>query len=183
LIALKLALEEFKEVMMLDWDCYILRPLDAQFYEYLKNKPVQCPLYSQHTRVVPALLEAFPDPSDKLNQFFLKMEEGFNKYSWELENGLVSPNFSMVYTRDIALGQVLLDIAIENKLEGCIEEHAFYIYSNCTLEEYLEKYQPYFVQGVSQDRTNHDLMISKVQSHLNNYIDSKLSMDIYLKHI
>jgi len=183
LIALKLALEEFKEVIMLDWDCYILRPLDTQFYEYLKSRPVQCPLYSQHSKVISALLEAFPNPSNKLSQFFLKMEEGFSKYSWELGDGLISPNFSMIYTRDITLGQVLLDIAIENKLEGCIEEHAFYIYSSCTLEEYLEKYQPYFIQGVSQDRTNHDLMISKVQSHLNNHIDSKLPMDLYVKHI
>jgi hypothetical protein len=183
LVVLKLALEEFKEVMMLDWDCYILRPLDNQFYEYLKSKPIQCPLYSHHSRVIESLAEAFPNSSDILKQFFVKMEEGFGKYRWVLGEGSVSPNFGMFYTRDREVGQALLDIAIKNELQGCIEEHAFFLYVKCTLEEYLEKYQPYFVQGVSQDRTNHDLMISKVQANLNNYIDSKLPMDLYLKHI
>lgn len=183
LIALKLALEEFEEVMMLDWDCYILRPLDHTFYEYLQSKPIQCPLYSQHSKVVEALLEAFPNPSDKLNQFFLKMEHGFTKYNWELGEGFVSPNFGMFYTRDKTVGESLIRISIDNQLQGCIEEHAMLIYANCTLDEYLEKYQPLFVQGVSKDRTDHDLMISKVQTNLNNHIDSKLPMDLYLKHV
>jgi len=33
LIALDLALKEFGEVIMLDWDCYLLRPLDDNFLE------------------------------------------------------------------------------------------------------------------------------------------------------
>ena len=41
-----LALKEYGEVILLDWDCYILRPLDDDFYKELRKKPIQCPLYA-----------------------------------------------------------------------------------------------------------------------------------------
>ena len=46
LISLKKGLEEFGEVLHLDWDCRILKPFDETFYGYLNEKPIQCPIYS-----------------------------------------------------------------------------------------------------------------------------------------
>jgi hypothetical protein len=184
LISLKLALEEFEEIIMLDWDCYILRPWDHQFYTYLNSKPIQCPLYTQHRDTVKSLDEAYSgEELGDVEGFFQMVEVGFTKYSWKYEEGLVSPNFGFFYTRDKSIGDMLLDITFKNKLEGCIEEHAFQIYANCSLDEYLTTYQPLFVQGVSRDMTDHNLMVSNIQRKLNNYIDSKLPMDLYLKHI
>jgi hypothetical protein len=184
LISLILALEEFDEIIMLDWDCYMLRPWDEKFYTYLRSNPIQCPLYAQHQNTIESLDEAyFGMELNKLGNFFKVMEDGFTEYSWKFEEGLISPNFGFFYTRDKSIGKKLLDITLENKLEGCIEEHAFQIYVNCSLDEYLATYQPLFVQGVSRDITDHNLMISTIQRKLNNYIDSKLPMDLYLKHI
>lgn len=185
LIALYLALKEFGEVLLLDWDCHILRPFDDNFYSALAERPVQCPLYAQHKNTSEAFFEAFPDKlKDPYFPKFAKvMEDHFVKYSWELGDGLVTPNFGCVYSRDVNFAKDLIRIAIDNNIKGCVEEHAMWIYANCTLEEYLERYQPVFVQGVSDDRTDHNLEICKVQRELNSYVASKLTMDLYLKHI
>lgn len=186
LIVLDHAVNSFGEIMMLDWDCHILRPLDDVFYSYLSSKPIQCPLYCQHASTLDALYEVFGDNQSEKNKFmdFAKMmEQEFNKYSWIYQDSLVSPNFGFFYTRDKSIGKKLLDIVEHNNIVGCIEEHAMWVYANCTLEEYLERYQPLFIQGVSDDRTDHDFMISVVQRKLNAYIDDKLQMDLYLKHI
>lgn len=186
LIALDLALKEFGEVMMLDWDCHILRPLDDKFYEYLKSSPVQCPLYCQHKNTSKALQEIFTITGaigDELEVYTNTMQEEFTKYSWALEDALVTPNFGFVYSRDKSLGEDLIQIATENNLIGCIEEHAMWIYSKCSLDEYINKYHPVFVQGVSDDRTDHEFMISRVQRKLNKFISEKIPMDLYLKHI
>lgn len=186
LIALDLALKEFGEVILLDWDCHILRPLDDKFYGYLDSRPVQCPLYAQHKHTSEALREIFSiigDVSEELEIYTKTMEEEFTKYSWGLDDALVTPNFSFVYSRDKKLGEDLIQIAIDNDLIGCIEEHAMWLYCKCSLDDYVKKYQPVFVQGVSDDRTDHEFMISKVQRKVNKFISEKIPMDLYLKHI
>jgi hypothetical protein len=186
LIALDLALKEFGEVLLLDWDCYILRPLEGKFYDYLLSKETQCPLYAQHVNTVDALYEVFGknhEDKEKFKNFAEMMRIEFAKYSWKVDDYLVSPNFGFLYTRDVELGKKLLDIMHSHNLVGCIEEHAMWIYANCSLDEYLERYHPVFVQGVSDDRTDHDFMISKVQRALNKLISEKINMDLYLKHI
>lgn len=186
LLVLDHAINEFGEIMMLDWDCHILRPLDDKFYDYLSSKSIQCPLYCQHVDTANALYEVFGnnhDEKDKFMHFAKLMEQEFNKYSWRYQQSLVSPNFGFFYTRDKLIGKKLLEITEKNDLVGCIEEHAMWIYANCTLEEYLERHQPLFIQGVSDDRTDHPFKISVVQRNLNAYISSKLPMDLYLKHI
>jgi len=185
LIALDFALKEFGEVLLLDWDCYILRPFDDKFYSHLSQKPIQCPLYSQHKNTSSAFYEAFPDKlnDSTFSKFAKVMEEHFSKYNWKLGDGLVTPNFGCVYSRYKTFGEELIQIAIDNNIQGCVEEHAMWIYSQCSLDEYIDKFQPVFVQGVSDDRTTHNLKICKVQRELNSYVSERTSMDLYLKHI
>lgn len=186
LLVLDHAVRKYGEIMMLDWDCYILRPIDGKFYDYLLSKETQCPLYAQHVNTVDALYEVFGknhEDKEKFKNFAEMMRVEFAKYSWKVDDYLVSPNFGFLYTRDVELGKKLLDIMDSHNLVGCIEEHAMWIYANCSLDEYLERYHPVFVQGVSDDRTDHDFMISKVQRALNKLISEKINMDLYLKHI
>jgi hypothetical protein len=186
LIALDLALQEFGEVMMLDWDCHILRPLEDKFYEYLLSKEIQCPLYAQHKHTSKALQEIFMgigNYNELLAVYTKSMEIEFTKYSWTVGDALATPNFSFVYSRNKELGSDLIKIAKDNDLIGCIEEHAMWIYSNCSVSEYIERYQPCFVQGVSDDRTDHEFIISKAQRALNSFVSSRIKMDLYLKVI
>lgn len=185
LIAMDMALKEFGEVLLLDWDCHILRPLEGEFYNYLSSKPIQCPLYCQHKNTSEAFYEALPHKrnDESFTKFADVMEINFNKYSWEFGDGLATPNFGAVYSRDKNFAEDLINISIKNNLAGCVEEHAMWIYANCSLNEYIDRYHPVFVQGVSDERTDYELMISKVQRKLNKFISDNIQMDLYLKHI
>ena len=80
---LDITLQEFDEVLLLDWDCYILRPLDKNFYDSLKEKPIQIPLYIQHKDTKAAILEVIPkEQPQALKDELTLLEEGFHKYGW-----------------------------------------------------------------------------------------------------
>ena len=185
LVALDLALQKFEKVIMLDWDCYALRPLDENFYKLLDKNETLCPLYAQHKETVDSFKETFEGRLilDYNLEYFKVLEREFKKYNWDFKEGLASPNFGCLYTSNRNLGRDLIDITVKNKIEGCIEEHAMLLYANCSLEEYIDRYQPTYVQGVSDDRTDHYFKISKIQRKLNKYINNKIDMDIYFKHI
>jgi len=191
LIALDLALKEFGEVIMLDWDCHILKPLDNNFLHELRKKPVQVPLYAQHEDCYNALYEAMPKNhptlndsiSDKIENHLRIITKGFLKWNWKWEEGLISPNFSFVYSNDITLGKKLIDIAIRDKMEGCVEEHAMLVYADCSLDEYIEKHHPTCLFGVSNSILDTETKVGLIQSKFNNYINNKLKMKIYYEHI
>ena len=101
LLALKEAMDEFGEVLLLDWDCHLIKPLDKKFYNTLKTKPVQIPLYIQHKDTKDAILEILPpNQSIELQKELDILGKGFKKYGWEWEDGYVAPNFGFVYCRD-----------------------------------------------------------------------------------
>jgi len=183
LLALDLSLKMFGEVILLDWDCYILRELDDNFYNYLKEKPTQCPLYGQYKNVKYSWVEATPPKNKDEEKWVDVCESKFIKYSWKLDSILVSPNFGFVYSRDIELGKKLIEISNNNKLDGCIEEHAMFIYADCSLEEYIEKYHPFFIKGVCTDYKSDNFLSTQSQKYFNSYIDDFIEFDTYLHHI
>lgn len=192
LIALDLALKEFGEVIMLDWDCYVLRPFDKEFITELRKKPIQIPLYIQHEDCYNALYESIPkdhpvfnnpDEHNQIENHLRIITKGFLKWHWKWENGLVSPNFGFVYSSDVTLGEKLTKIAVDNNIEGCVEEHATFLYADCTLEEYIKQYQPTCTYGVSNRALQNNSKVSKIQKKFNDYMDKQLNMDIYCEHI
>ena len=192
LIALDLALKEFGEVIMLDWDCHLLKPLDDDFMESLRQKPIQVPLYAQHKDCYNALYDAMPknhplfkDPTEinKVEDHLRIITKGFLKWNWEWDEGLISPNFSFVYSRDVTLGEKLIEIAVRDKMEGCVEEHAMLVYANCSMEEYIEKYHPTCLYGVSNKILESNTKIGRIQREFNYYIEKNLKMNIYYEHI
>ena len=60
LLVLDRALQDWGEVLMLDWDCYILKPLDNSFILSLNSKPIQIPLYAHHKDSKRSLIETIP---------------------------------------------------------------------------------------------------------------------------
>ena len=153
IFALNQALEEFNEVLLLDWDCYLLKPLDDKFYNTLKEKPIQIPLYIQHKDTKDAILEILPpNQSIQMQKELDIMGKGFKKYGWEWEDGYVAPNFGFVYCRDKDFGNELLKIAINNDLQTVVDEFATLLYVDCTLEEYIKKYLPSVLRGGSNEK-------------------------------
>ena len=192
LIALDLALKEFGEVILLDWDCYILRPLDDDFYKELRKKPIQCPLYAQHKDCYNSLYEIIPKDhpwfqDEKEHNHLVKhldiISRGFLKWHWKWEEGLISPNFGFFYSNDVTIGKKLIDIAIKNNMEGCVEEHAMFIFANCNLDEYIDRYHPTCLLGVSDEVTKSDTRIGNIQSNFNKYIKNNINYKPYLEHV
>ena len=184
LYALNEALKEFNEVLLLDWDCYLLKPLDEHFYNSLKEKPIQIPLYIQHKNTKEAILEILPpNQSIKLQKELDLLGKGFKKYAWEWEDGFVAPNFGFVYCRDINLGSNLLKIAQRENLQTVVDEFATLLYVNCSLNEYIKKYLPSVVRGSSNDKFILDKKLHHLCKKFNNYVDTQINLTPYFEHV
>ncbi len=182
--ALDLALQEFGEVLLLDWDCFILKPFDKNFYDSLKEKPIQIPLYIQHKDTKNAVLEMLvKDQSPSLLRELEDLEVGMNKYGWEWEEGVIAPNFGFVYCRDKSFGKKLVDIALEHNLNSVVDEFATLIYVDCTLEEYIEKYVPRVVKGRSDQMIIYDTRIHKLSRKFSKWLDTKVNITNYFEHV
>ncbi len=190
---LDVALQKYGEVLMLDWDCFILKPLDLYFRQLLNNKPIQIPLYAHYKDPMIALLEAIPDndpillKEDSYNLLLTNLsnlEKGIKKYHWKWDDGLIIPNFGCVYSRDKNLGKDLLNIAKKYKLKALVEEFAMFIYANCSMKEYLSLYQPDYCLGVSERRNLvEDFPIQIIQNKFNNYLKTQINYKPYLEHV
>lgn len=182
--ALDLALQEFGEVLLLDWDFFILKPFDKNFYDSLKEKPIQIPLYIQHKDTKNAVLEMLvKDQSPSLLRELEDLEVGMNKYGWEWEEGVIAPNFGFVYCRDKSFGKKLVDIALEHNLNSVVDEFATLIYVDCTLEEYIEKYVPRVVKGRSDQMIIYDTRIHKLSRKFSKWLDTKVNITNYFEHV
>lgn len=179
LIVLKLALEEYDEVILLDWDCYLLKRMDKKFFEFLSEKETQCPSYGLDHDLLKSLEDCCSHTP--LDARFLNARY-FTLYSWKLTDYMVSPNFGLFYTRQKNIGNSLLKIAIENDLKGCVDEVAFFIYCNCDFKTYLKKYNPIFVFGVSEKSYNLKYQLSRTQKKYNEYLKSNFKYSLYFEH-
>lgn len=160
LVALTLGLTDFEEVLMLDWDCVPVKPIDDKFMEYMAEKPVQVPLYMQPNQ----------NPYD---------------CSYEFNGAYAQPNFGFVYSRDRDLGRQLLEHAVFYGLEGMIEEWAMYIYAVPTdIENYIGMYHPKVCFGVDKDfyTANPEAEHSMLQLPLITKVEQSLPMNIYFRH-
>ena len=120
------AYKQFGEILFLDWDCKTELPLDA--IKELRLPSPSMPLYSY--------------PSDYHPHWDM-----VEACSWELDNIRVLPNACFIYTKDTNIGKELLDIVEEYGLEGLPEEFAMYLYANCSLDEYIKRYDTPYLNG------------------------------------
>ena len=190
---LDIALKHWGEVLMLDWDCFILKPLDEDFYNLLRQKETQIPLYAHYKEPMFALLEAIPDNHPILHYdetyFSLiddlsTLESQIQHYHWVWQDALIIPNFGCVYSRNKDLGKDLLKIVKENDIKGLVEEFAMWKYANCSLEKYINEYQPDYVLGVSDEELKYqNYTISLTQKRFNKYIKNKINYKPYLEHV
>tara|TARA_Y100000356_G_scaffold129543_1_gene130722 strand:+ start:6184 stop:6927 length:744 start_codon:yes stop_codon:yes gene_type:complete len=184
LFALNQALEEFNEVLLLDWDCYLLKPLDDNFYNLLKEKPIQIPLYIQHEDTKNAILDLVgQNQSAKFMEEMDLLQEGFKKYGWEWEEGLVAPNFGFVYCRDKSFAKKLIDLAIKEDLKTVVDEFATKLYVDCTLEEYIEKYCASVLKGRSDEMIILDCKLHEVSRKFSKWLDTKIEIKPYFEHV
>lgn len=125
--ALNLGYKKFGEILFLDWDCKT--ELSLEEVKKLELPSPCMPLYSYPNRDKKLYLAQLP------------------KYSWDLYDSFVLPNACFIYTKDVNLGKELEEIAIAHNLSGLIEEFAMQIWSDCNLDEYIERYDVPYLNG------------------------------------
>jgi hypothetical protein len=164
LLALEIACDTFDKIIMIDWDYNLVKNLDDKFFNYLNTKEFLAPIYSYDLERV---LEYTKYPS-YWNEY---ESNNLHNYSWRLNDLYVIPNACIIYTSNKNIGKTLLDIATKKQIKTLVEEFTIQIHSNCDLDEYIENYHPTFMYG----RT------SNYYKSINDYIDTKLNMDVYFE--
>jgi len=125
--ALDLAYQEFKEFLFLDWDCINTKSI----YGLEFNSP-SMPLYSY--------------PKDYIHPN-TNLQKQLALYSWEFEDTYVIPNASCISVQGFNLGKELKSIHAEHNFNTLVEEFAFKVFTNCTLDEYIQNYDSPYLYG------------------------------------
>jgi len=182
--AIKIAEEKFNEYLFLDWDIDIVKPIDDNFYNNIRSKGnLQCPLYAYNQTFFEDYTEYLENNNKltkNLRHFLISQSAQIKKYHWEYDNNLVLPCFCFLYSNNQKLDTHLINLMKRNNLTTCIEEFAFYLYTNCTLDEYITQYEPVVIRGKEKDK--HIQPVTDAIQSINKYIDTKIEKNIYLVH-
>jgi hypothetical protein len=160
LLAIEAGLQEFGEVLFLDWDCNFIKPMDQAFLDMLAEKETQIPLYVHNQ----------PDPFDS---------------SAELAPEIyISSNFGFFYSRNPQIATDIIDMATAEDMFGCVEEWSWNILSGLKndLLAYTQKHLPRFGHGVSDTAIAPDHPNRNRQQAAWNWVEQRFNMDIYLEH-
>ena len=183
--AIQLAEDFLDEFLFLDWDITLAKEIDETFYEKIRSgNDIQCPLYGYHGTYredVEKYLKEKNGFTLDLDDFLYNHILNLEKYHWALNDLKLLPCFCFLYIRGkFNLGKKLLDIMEKQNIVACIEEFAFQVYCDCTLEEYINKYEPLVIRGKETDK-NLPGMAEAIKT-INYYISGKVKKDIYLYH-
>jgi hypothetical protein len=191
--ALQKAESMYKEYLFLDWDVHIVKTLDDNFWETIRSgNNIQCPIYGYPIEYEKKILQHLKDnpqkewvqnldpntfPWIKVQDFLLK------KYHWQWEDLQLVPNFCFVYSNNTKLATELLHIYNKYGIKTCIEEYCMYIFANCSVEEFILKYEPSVIRGREDDCYHFDLEEDDTMRRINRLVGSIKPKNIYLKHI
>ena len=94
-----------------------------------------------------------------------------NHYGWKWNGMYMIPNACWMYTKgNINIGLELLDIMFKKDIRANVEEVCMKIWSNCSIDEYIEKYHPYCIYGKHGMFGN----MTSEEWQFNKYVRSKL---------
>lgn len=183
--AIQLAEGFLDEFLFLDWDISLAKEIDDTFYEKIRlGNNIQVPLYgynNDYKEEVKKSLISKNILSLKVNDFLSHQFLNLERYHWRLNDLKVVPCFCFLYVRGkFDLGKKLLNIMDEQGVVACIEEFTFQIYCNCSLEEYINKYEPLVLRGKETDKNLRGM--AEAIKKINHYISDKVKKDIYLYH-
>lgn len=175
------ACQDFKRFILLDWDMKLIKPLDDAFYESLIDKRILMPTYSYPKEYL-RLKDKIKDPNVRM--WVNKQIPLLKKWSWKLEDSLIIPNAGFIYVNDSGFGKAMFKIVNDYEIESNVEEFAFFLYANCSLDEYIEEYEPSVCFGRPID--NQFILENinrKVEINLHTYISNILEKKEYFLHL
>jgi len=191
--ALSKAEKMYDEYLFLDWDVHIIKPIDDDFWNIIRSgNDVQCTTYGYPLDYETKILQHIKDNPQK--DWIKKLDpntypwisvqnELMEKYSWKWEDLQLVPNFCFFYSRNNQVASKLLEIYVNDGIKTCIEEYCMYIYADCSLEEFINKYEPIVIRGREDDCYHFDLIEDDTMRRINKFIDTLISKNLYLKHV
>jgi hypothetical protein len=180
LLALRIADLLFDEYLFLDWDITLAKPIDNNFYETIRaGNDIQCPIYG-YSKDYEKEFRLTSELSFDLSLFIERQVIEMNKYNWKYKEHLLVPCFCFFYSRNNTIISDLINITEEHDIVTCIEEFALWYYLNCSLNEYINIYEPRVLRGKENKQTL-DCMSNTI-SIINEYVSNIVDKDIYLLH-
>lgn len=173
------ACEMFGSILFLDWDIETLKYPDEKFWKSLEGKKFSAPVYAYPKGFeTPDIVES-REAQGWLDIFAQYLPD----YSWKWDDLRILPNAGFVYLGGVETAKEILDICNKYELRGLIEEFALFKLANCSLEEYLHKYEPIVTQG-RPDRHVHQ--IGSIKNHvsikINDHVRKFVEKDLYFDH-
>lgn len=180
LMAIKLGVESFSEVVFLDWDCKQLKSIDDNFYEILKksDSEIQMPLYIYPNNYSEIVLNEWVGIPQKEKEYVLKQQHYLEKYNYNWNNSFVTPNAGFVFCSNSNVIDELIRINKNEKIGIASEEMTMVEYSkrNCdSVIDYIKRYEPIVCNAKLDTHFN--------QKELNELISSIIKKDLYFQHI
>ena len=161
LIAIEKASKNFSKILFLDWDYNLYKNLDDDFFNYFNTKIFLAPIY-EYT------INELQSSNTDVESFDYNISHLIKKYSWSKDETYIIPNAGFIYISNSNIASELLEIAKNQNLKTLIEEFAIQIWSNCTLENYIENFHPKVCFG-------------RNDSNINTYVESIIEKNIYFK--
>lgn len=180
LLAIERAMELYDEILFLDWDCYIQKPLDDNFYNLMRGRgDIQIPLYFYPNEILRQYETINPKGNDFDHYFNMFFYQIIRNGKWKFDNGIVIPNAGFIYLKDKDFPKKLIEIQKVHGITSNIEEVCALIYFNeyiHSTDQYLDTIEPLVCLGKD------DLEMEGKQILLNQYSIDKLNKDIYFIH-
>ena len=174
------ACQDFKQFIFLDWDMKQIKPLDEAFYDSLQDKKILMPTYSYPIEYLKLKNKLEGHAAMWTNNLIPLLK----KWSWRLEDSLIIPNGGFIYVNEPSFGKDMFKIVEDKNINANVEELAFFLYANCTLDEYIEEYEPMACFGRPADNRFVLGDIDKqAETKLHNHIKSLIEKDEYFLHL
>lgn len=197
--ALLKASVDYERYLYLDWDIFLSKKIDIDFFYSLEGKKMSIPLYAYSENYFEGICDfldktkgvEWKEKDSKQYDWIVKHNYFIKKYSWKLDGMYIMPNFCFFYSHNSNIESKLIEIYNLKKIETCIEEFClFYLIDNSLdfnsdidkINWYINNIEPTSIQG-RPDGINHFYTESNTITIFNNYVRKIKSKDIYLVHL
>lgn len=177
--AIKEGVDNFGEIVFLDWDCWIAKSIDDGFIQKLrdKNKSIQIPLYSfPKEGYLENEFHRWRNIPEKYKRVTMNHYENVKLGYYDFGTDMVVPCTCFVYCSDSSIINEYIKFWEENEFKYSEECLWYLLLSNkCkTLDEYIQTYEPLVCDA------KHDWHYN--QKELNEYMKSLIPKDLYFIH-
>jgi hypothetical protein len=175
--AIQLALNDFDDIIFMDWDVDYIKPVDDVFYEKIKekNSKLQIPLYTFPTE---GYLDYAFMRSPKLNdnwKEYTKLHYGSLKESgYILNNYLCVPCSCFIYCSDIKILNEFYELYDKTKTFSDEGVWGFWAKQNHSLDEFILNCEPSVCNAKYDWHYN--------QKEFNEHMNTIINKDLYFIH-